>query len=163
MAKFIVKLTDKWGNYLRCPYCNNDDTKVIDSRLSDDNSIKRRRLCEKCNKRFNTYERAETTELLVIKKDNNRQFYDREKIIKGIDQSLVKRPISVMQREQLISDIEKEIFSLDLKEIQSSKIGEIVLNKLKEVDKVAYIRFASVYREFREVKNFGEELKNIEQ
>ena len=147
---------------MRCPFCNNDDTKVIDSRLSDDNSIKRRRLCEKCNKRFNTYERAETTELLVIKKDNNRQFYDREKIIKGVEQSLVKRPISRSEREQLISDIEKEIFSLDLKEIKSSKIGEIVLNKLKEVDKVAYIRFASVYREFREVKNFGEELKNIE-
>lgn len=146
---------------MRCPFCEKEDTKVIDSRLLDDNSIRRRRLCEGCNKRFTTYERLEQPEIIVIKKNNTVEPYDKNKIKKGIISACTKRPISVEEIDRIVNEVEQEIFSDNEKKIKSIDIGEIILQKLKTVDEVAYIRFASVYRNFKEVDNFGEEVKNI--
>jgi len=146
---------------LRCPFCEKEDTKVIDSRLLDDNSIRRRRLCEACNKRFTTYERLEQPEIIVVKKNDTVEPYDRNKIKKGIVSACTKRPISVEEIDRIVNEVEQEIFADNEKKIKSVDIGEIILQKLKTVDEVAYIRFASVYRNFKEVDNFGEEVKNI--
>lgn len=147
---------------MKCPYCGVQDTKVIDSRPADDNSsIRRRRQCESCGKRFTTYEKVETIPLIVIKKDNNREPYDRSKIEKGIIRSCNKRPISVNQINKLLNEIETEIFKCEDREIPTSKIGQIVMDKLKTLDPVAYVRFASVYREFKDVETFMDEIKKI--
>ena len=147
---------------MKCPYCNADDTKVIDSRPADDNSsIRRRRQCETCGKRFTTYEKVETIPLIVIKKDNNREPYDRSKIEAGIVRSCHKRPISAEQIRQLVDEIEIDIFNREDREISVNVIGEIVMNKLKSLDAVAYVRFASVYREFKDVSTFMDELKSL--
>lgn len=147
---------------MKCPFCNQENTRVIDSRPADDNnSIRRRRSCDKCGKRFTTYEKVETIPLIVIKKDNNREQYDRSKIEAGVLRACHKRPISAQQINDLIEDVEVEIFSLEDKEIPSSVIGEIVMNKLKDLEAVAYVRFASVYREFKDVNTFMDELKKI--
>lgn len=147
---------------MKCPYCNEADTKVIDSRPADDNSsIRRRRQCERCGKRFTTYEKVETIPLIVIKKDNNREPYDRRKIEAGIVRSCHKRPISAEQIRKLVDAVETEIFNKDEREISVNIIGEIVMNKLKTLDPVAYVRFASVYREFKDVSTFMDELKKI--
>ncbi len=148
---------------MKCPFCNAIDTKVIDSRPADDNSsIRRRRQCESCGKRFTTYEKLETMPLMVIKKDSSREAYDRSKIESGILLSCHKRPISTQQINQLIDDIENQIFTLgDNKEVETSAIGELVMRKLKELDEVAYVRFASVYREFKDVNTFMEELGKL--
>lgn len=147
---------------MKCPYCSSDNTRVIDSRPADDNSsIRRRRLCDDCGKRFTTYEKVETIPLIVIKKDNNREQYDRAKIEAGILRACHKRPISVDQINELVDEIETEIFSREEKEISSSAIGEIVMDKLKDLEAVAYVRFASVYREFRDINTFMNELKKI--
>lgn len=147
---------------MKCPFCGVQDTKVIDSRPADDNSsIRRRRQCEVCGKRFTTYEKIETIPLIVIKKDNNREPYDRGKIEKGIIRSCNKRPISGDQINTLLNDIETEIFKYDAREISSQQIGEIVMDKLKSLDPVAYVRFASVYREFKDVNTFMDEIKKI--
>ena len=147
---------------MKCPYCNEDDTKVIDSRPADDNnSIRRRRLCDECGKRFTTYEKVETIPLIVIKKDNTREQYDRAKIEAGVLRACYKRPISVDKINQLIDDVETEIFNLEAKEIPSTVIGEAVMDKLKDLEAVAYVRFASVYREFKDVNTFMNELKKI--
>lgn len=146
---------------MRCPFCEKEDTKVIDSRLLDDNSIRRRRLCEACNKRFTTYERLEQPEIIVVKKNDTVEPYDRNKIKKGIVSACTKRPISVEEIDRIVNEVEQEIFADNEKKIKSVDIGEIILQKLKTVDEVAYIRFASVYRNFKEVDNFGEEVKNI--
>ncbi|MBR4753749.1 MAG: transcriptional repressor NrdR, partial [Lachnospiraceae bacterium] len=139
-----------------------DDTKVIDSRPADDNcSIRRRRSCDKCNKRFTTYEKVETIPLVVIKKDNNREPYDRSKIEAGVLRACHKRPVSINQINQLIDEVENEIFNMEDKEIPSDVIGEIVMKKLKDLEAVAYVRFASVYREFKDVNTFMDELKKI--
>ena len=141
-------------------FCMN--TKVIDSRPADDNnSIRRRRECEKCGKRFTTYEKIESIPLVVIKKDNNRETYDRSKIEKGILQSCHKRPVSVDQIERTVDNIENRIFNMELKEIESSVIGEIVMEELMNLEEVAYVRFASVYREFKDVNTFMNEIKKI--
>lgn len=145
---------------MNCPYCNSK-TVVLDSRTLSDNTIRRRRECSVCKKRFTTHETLEKIDLLVIKKDKTRQPYNREKIKNGIIQSCVKRQISVEQIDKLMLEIENELFSLDKVEVTSDEIGEIVLNKLKNLDQVAYVRFASVYRDFKEVSNFGEEVLNI--
>ena len=138
---------------MKCPFCSSENTRVIDSRPADDNnSIRRRRLCDECGKRFTTYEKVETIPLIVIKKDNNREQYDRTKIEAGI---------SVNRINQLIDDVETEIFNREEKEIPSSVIGEIVMDKLKDLEAVAYVRFASVYREFKDVNTFMNELKKI--
>ena len=140
---------------MKCPYCGSDNTRVIDSRPADDNtSIRRRRHCDDCNKRFTTYEKVETIPLIVIKKDQGRQQYDRTKIEKGILAACYKRPVSAMQITKMINDIEKDIFSREEREIESSVIGEIVMDKLKNVDQVAYVRFASVFREFKTLEDF---------
>lgn len=147
---------------MNCIYCGEPDTKVVDSRLADDGrSIRRRRECTKCKKRFTTYETPEETSILVVKKDNNRELFDRNKILKGLVSSCVKRPVSKDVIEKLVDDVEKEVYRKEVKEISSYEIGEMVLEKLKDIDEVAYIRFASVYRDFKEVSNFKTELKNL--
>ncbi len=147
---------------MKCPFCGSDNTKVIDSRPADDNcSIRRRRSCDKCNKRFTTYEKVETIPLVVIKKDNNREPYDRSKIEAGVLRACHKRPVSINQINALIDEVENEIFNMEDKEIPSDVIGEIVMNKLKDLEAVAYVRFASVYREFKDVNTFMDELKKI--
>ena len=147
---------------MKCPYCSSDNTRVIDSRPADDNSsIRRRRLCDECGKRFTTYEKVETIPLIVIKKDNNREQYDRSKIEAGILRACHKRPISADQINRLVDEIETEIFNREEKEVSSSLIGEIVMDKLKDLEAVAYVRFASVYREFKDINTFMNELKKI--
>ena len=137
---------------MKCPYCGNPDTRVIDSRPAEDgSSIRRRRSCDTCGKRFTTYEKVETIPLIVIKKDNNREQYDRGKIEKGILQACYKRPVPAEVIRKTVEQIETEIFNREEKEIPSKVIGEIVMHKLKDLDEVAYVRFASVYREFKAV------------
>ena len=130
---------------MKCPYCGKENTRVIDSRPTDDSSIRRRRQCDECGKRFTTYEKVETLPLIVVKKDNNREPYDREKIVAGIVRSCHKR----------------QIFNMGEKEIPTTTIGSIVMDKLKDLDEVAYVRFASVYREFKDVNTFMDEIKKI--
>lgn len=144
---------------MKCPFCNASDTKVIDSRPADDNSsIRRRRQCELCGKRFTTYEKLETMPLMIIKKDNSRETYDRSKIEKGILLSCHKRPVSSLQISFMIDQIETQVFNMEDKEVPASVVGELVMKQLKDVDEVAYVRFASVYREFKDVNAFMEEL-----
>ena len=132
---------------MKCPFCGHENTRVIDSRPAEDNnSIRRRRICDECDKRFTTYEKVETIPLIVIKKDNNRETFDRSKIEAGVLRACHKRPISASQIKQLVDEVETEIFSMEEKEIPSRVIGEIVMNKLKNLEAVAYVRFASVDR-----------------
>lgn len=152
----------KGGRQMRCPFCGEEDTKVIDSRPADEgNSIRRRRQCDQCGKRFTTYEKVEAIPLVVIKKDLTREPYDRIKIERGVFRSCHKRPISVSQMNTMIDKIEAEIFNLGAKEIKSSYIGELVMTRLEELDAVAYVRFASIYREFKDVGTFMDELKKF--
>ena len=147
---------------MKCPFCSHENTSVIDSRPAEDNnSIRRRRLCEKCKKRFTTYEKVETIPLIVIKKDNNREAFDRAKIEDGVLRACHKRPVSAAQITQLVDDVETEIFNREEKEIPSSLIGEILMDKMKDLDPVAYVRFASVYREFKDVNTFMNELRKM--
>ena len=147
---------------MKCPFCNQDNTRVVDSRPVDDtNSIRRRRLCDACGRRFTTYEKVESIPLTVIKKDQNREQYDRNKIQAGILRACYKRPIPIEKIEELMDAVEGEIFHTEEKEISSNKIGEIVMDHLKDLDPVAYVRFASVYREFKDVSTFMDELKKF--
>lgn len=147
---------------MKCPYCNAELTKVIDSRPSDDNNaIRRRRQCESCGRRFTTYEKLETFPLMVIKKDNNREPYDRSKIEAGIVRACHKRPVSIEEINHLIDSVENTIFNMDTKEIPSSVIGELVMDKLKDLEEVAYVRFASVYREFTDANTFADEVMKL--
>lgn len=147
---------------MKCPFCNQDNTRVVDSRpVEDTNSIRRRRLCDACGRRFTTYERVETIPLTVIKKDQNREQYSRKKIQDGVLRACYKRPISIEKIEEMLDSIEGEIFNEEEKEISSTKIGEIVMAHLKKLDAVAYVRFASVYREFKDVSTFLDELKKF--
>ena len=147
---------------MKCPFCSAADTKVLDSRPADDNSsIRRRRQCETCGKRFTTYEKLETMPLMVIKKDESRENYDRAKIESGVLHSCHKRPVSTQQIDALIDSIENQIFNMEEKEVPTSVIGELVMDKLKDLDEVAYVRFASVYREFKDIGTFMEELGKL--
>lgn len=147
---------------MRCPYCNRDNTRVVDSRpVEDTNSIRRRRMCDVCGKRFTTYEQVETIPLTVIKKDHTRQRYSRQKIQDGVLRACYKRTIPVERIEKMMDSIEGEIFSTAEREISSSKIGEIVMDHLKDLDAVTYVRFAAVYRDFKDVSTFMEELKSF--
>lgn len=147
---------------MKCPFCSSENTRVIDSRpVDDNNSIRRRRICDECSKRFTTYEKVETIPLIVIKKDNNREQYDRSKIEAGLLRACHKRPISAEQINKLVDSVETEIFSREEKEMASSEIGEIVMSYLKDLEAVAYVRFASVYREFKDVNTFMNELKKM--
>ena len=147
---------------MKCPFCGEDNTRVIDSRPADDNSsIRRRRLCDACQKRFTTYEKVETIPLVVIKTDNNREQYDRSKIEAGVLRACHKRPISINQINELVDAVETEIFNREEREISSKEIGEMVMERLKNLEAVAYVRFASVYREFKDVNTFMDELKKF--
>lgn len=148
---------------MRCPFCNSENTRVIDSRpLEETNSIRRRRQCDVCEKRFTTYEKIETLPLIVIKKDNSREAYEREKIESAIVRACHKRSVPYEQIQKMVDEIENTIFNQEIdREVSSEKIGEIVMNKLKDYDSVAYVRFASVYREFKDVNTFMDELKKL--
>lgn len=147
---------------MRCPACKFEATRVIDSREVE-NSIRRRRECLKCNYRFTTYERLEMPAILVVKKDGRREIFDREKILKGVQKACEKRPISAEEINHLIEEVEKQVVEIGESEIKSKKIGEIVSEKLKELDEVAYIRFASVYRQFKDIKSFERELQKLKE
>lgn len=144
-----------------CPYCNYKESKVIDSRHTDGQSIRRRRECESCKKRFTTYEKIEFTPIMVIKKDNSRESFDRNKIKNGILKSSEKRPISIEQVEEIVLYIENDINRSYISEIESKKIGEMVMDKLKDMDEVSYVRFASVYRQFKDINTFMEEINRL--
>ena len=147
---------------MKCPFCGHENTRVIDSRPAEENnSIRRRRVCDECDKRFTTYEKVETIPLIIIKKDKNREAYDRSKIEAGVLRACHKRPISANQIKNLVDEVETEIFSMEEKEISSRVIGEMVMNKLKDLEAVAYVRFASVYREFKDINTFMDELKKV--
>ena len=145
---------------MKCPFCNAEETKVIDSRPAE-NSIRRRRQCEVCGKRFTTYEKVETIPLMVVKKGDRREPYDRSKLEEGIMRSCHKRPIPVTEINQMIDEIENEIMGREEKEIPSSAIGELVMEHLRKLDDVAYVRFASVYRQFKDIGTFMEELSKL--
>ncbi|MDE6920532.1 MAG: transcriptional regulator NrdR [Lachnospiraceae bacterium] len=147
---------------MKCPFCNHENTRVIDSRPAEDNSsIRRRRACDVCDKRFTTYEKVEAIPLVIVKKDDNREAYDRSKIETGVLRACHKRPVSTDRIEDLVDEVEADILNRGEKEISSRVIGEQVMNKLKDLDAVAYVRFASVYREFKDVNTFMDELKKV--
>ncbi len=147
---------------MKCPYCTYDESKVIDSRPTDDGTaIRRRRECMKCSKRFTTYEKLETLSLAVIKKDKSRQQYDRSKVLGGLMRACEKRPISLAQMETIVDDIESELYQSMVREVDSSDIGELVMKKLKGLDEVAYVRFAAVYKRFNDLHAFLDELNGL--
>ena len=147
---------------MKCPFCLEDNTRVLDSRPVDDNTaIRRRRLCDSCGKRFTTYEKVETLPLVVIKKDQTRQQYDRSKIEAGVMRACYKRPISAEAINALVDSVENEIFRRSDREISSTTNGNVLMDHLKKLDGVAYVRFASVYREFKDVNTLMEELKDL--
>ena len=147
---------------MKCPFCGHENTRVIDSRPAEDNnSIRRRRVCDECDKRFTTYEKIETIPLIIIKKDNNRETYDRTKLQGGVLRACHKRPVSVNQIEQVVDAVETEIFNMEEKEIPSAVVGELVMDKLKDLDAVAYVRFASVYRQFTDINTFISEIEKL--
>ena len=146
---------------MKCPFCGAEDTKVIDSRPSDNNTIRRRRQCIVCDRRFTTYERVEVLPLMVVKKDGVREGFDRSKIEKGMLRACHKRPVSADQIARLADELENELMSGGEREIPSTVIGERVMGKLAATDDVAYVRFASVYREFKDVKTFVKEIEKM--
>ncbi len=147
---------------MKCPYCSFEESKVIDSRPTDDGEkIRRRRECLKCSRRFTTYEIVEVLPIIVIKKDKSREAFDRNKLLNGLLKACEKRPISINQLEKAVCDIERELQNSLDREVSSKLIGELVMDALKSIDKVAYVRFASVYRQFDDVDNFMQELKQL--
>jgi len=147
---------------MKCPFCGYGDSKVLDTRPTDEgNTIRRRRECLNCQKRFTTYEKIEQSPIMVIKKDGNRQAFDREKIIRGMIKSCEKRPVSAADIEDAVNNIEKKIENSMKKEISSLEVGEMVMEELKDLDEVSYVRFASVYREFKDLQSFVDELENF--
>ena len=147
---------------MKCPFCNNPDTKVVDSRSQEENSaIRRRRVCEKCGKRFTTYERVDTIPITVIKSDNTREIFDKNKLINGMMKSCNKRPVTMNQIEAIADDIENTVMNRLEKEVDSKELGNMVTDRLKEVDEVAYVRFASVYRQFKDINTFMDELEKL--
>ncbi len=147
---------------MRCPYCGFIGAKVIDSRPADDGSfIRRRRECESCGERFTTYENVQSIEFMVVKKDGTRQVFDRDKVKRGIIKACEKRNVSMEQIDEMVKGIEQKLVALMQKEVASEYIGELIMEALKKVDEVAYVRFASVYREFKDVDTFMEELKKL--
>ncbi len=147
---------------MRCPYCENPGSRVLDSRSTEDGySIRRRRECEKCQKRFTTYEKIEAIIIMVVKKDGSREIFDSDKITKGIIKACEKRPVKVSQIEKIVSKLEKGISNTMEKEISSTYIGEFIMDELKELDQVAYVRFASVYRQFTDINTFIAEIEGL--
>ena len=147
---------------MRCPYCSYEESKVVDSRATDDyTAIRRRRECLRCSKRYTTYEKVEDIPILVIKKDSIRETFNKDKIMSGIVKACQKRPVSRSQMQNIVYDIEKNISNKMIVEIKSEDIGEMVMERLKNVDEVSYVRFASVYRQFKDINTFMEEIKNL--
>ena len=147
---------------MRCPFCNSEESKVVDSRSTEDfTAIRRRRECLGCNKRYTTYEKVEDIPILVIKKDSTRENFNKEKIINGLIKACQKRPVSRKQIEEIADEVEKTISNKMLSEIRSEDVGEIIMEKLKYIDEVSYVRFASVYRQFKDINTFMEEIKNL--
>lgn len=147
---------------MKCPFCNYADTKVVDSRGQDDNSvIRRRRLCESCGKRFTTYERVDMIPITIIKRDGTREIFDKNKVINGVMKSCNKRPVTAKQIEELADDIENVLIGTGEREVESKVIGNMVMDRLKELDGVAYVRFASVYRQFKDINTFMDELEKL--
>jgi transcriptional repressor NrdR len=147
---------------LKCPYCNGEESKVVDSRATeDDGSIRRRRECLNCSKRYTTYEKIENIQIFVIKRNLTREVFDRDKIISGVIRACEKRPVSRLDIENLVNSIEKRLNNTMTSEIGSEEIGELILEKLRDMDEVAYIRFASVYRKFDDINSFIEEIKGL--
>lgn len=148
---------------MKCPFCANIDTKVVDSRALDENTvIKRRRFCDKCGEKFTTYERLDTIQLTVIKQDGTREIFSRDKILNGLIRSCNKRNITRQQLEKTVDEIEAAISNTMRREVETKEIGELVMEKLKEMDEVAYVRFASVYKQFKNIDTFMEELAKIQ-
>jgi len=147
---------------MKCPFCKSEETKVIDKRETSDGISRRRRECENCDKRFTTYERVEQPELIVVKKDGRREKFDREKLVTGIRKACEKRPVSTEKIDIIVNSIEEKLRAeAEGKEVKSGLIGELVMRALKKLDKVAYIRFASVYRDFKDIEQFNEEIKRL--
>lgn len=147
---------------MKCPYCEYNESKVVDSRPTDEGyTIRRRRECINCKSRFTTYEKIEETPIIVVKKDGNREIFDRNKIVNGIIRSCEKRPVSLEEIEKAVDNIEKQVQNSLQKEISSSDIGDLVMRELKDLDEIAYVRFASVYRQFKDVQSFFDELEEI--
>lgn len=147
---------------MKCPYCAYEESRVIDSRATEDNlSIRRRRECLKCNKRYTTYEKVEDIPILVIKKDSSREYFDKGKIINGLIKACQKRPVSRQQIEIIADEIEKQLSNQMITEIKSDYIGELIMQRLKTIDEVSYVRFASVYRQFKDINTFMEEIKSL--
>lgn len=147
---------------MKCPFCEFEESKVIDSRPTDEGeAIRRRRECLNCTKRFTTYEKIETIPLMVIKKDGSRQMFDREKLLNGIIRACEKRPVATSDMEHIVNEIESATQNLLEREISSQKIGEMVMERLPEIDEVAYVRFASVYRQFKDINTFVEEVNKL--
>lgn len=147
---------------MKCPFCNHDGSKVIDSRPADDNTvIRRRRECEQCKKRYTTYERIENIPLIVVKKNGQRESYDRNKVLNGIIKACEKRPVPLDTITAMVDKLEKELYQIEDKEVSSTYIGEKVMAALKDIDQVAYVRFASVYRQFKDVESFMAELTKL--
>jgi len=147
---------------MKCPYCSYEESKVVDSRATEDNmAIRRRRECLNCGKRYTTYEKIEDIPILVIKKDLSREYFDKSKIINGLIKACQKRPVSRSQIEDIADEVEKQLSNQMLAEIRSDLIGEMIMDNLKEIDEVSYVRFASVYRQFKDINTFMEEIKNL--
>jgi transcriptional repressor NrdR len=147
---------------MRCPFCENSDTKVIDSRPTEEgHAIRRRRECDQCNKRFTTYEKVEEMLLMVVKKDGRREAFDRNKISNGIIKACEKRPVPIIEIEKVVNEIERGLNNMMEKEVQSEFIGELIMEQLKKLDEVAYVRFASVYRQFTDVNTFVAEIEKL--
>ena len=147
---------------MRCPFCENLDTRVIDSRPTEEgHAIRRRRECDNCNKRFTTYEKVEEMIFMVIKKDGSREAFDRNKVMNGIIKACEKRPVSIASIEKIVDDIERGLNNMMEKEVESKLIGEVIMEHLKELDEVAYVRFASVYRQFKDVNTFVAEIEKL--
>lgn len=147
---------------MKCPFCSHNETKVLDSRPTEDNaSIRRRRECLSCQKRFTTYENVEDIPVYVVKKDGTREAFNKRKIMSGILKSCEKRPVSLGEIENIIDEIEKQVYNTMKQEINSNDIGQLVMDKLKKVDDVAYVRFASVYKQFKDINTFIDELQKI--
>lgn len=147
---------------MKCPFCDSPDTKVIDSRPTDEGyAIRRRRGCDRCNKRFTTYEKVEEMILMVVKKDGKREAFDRNKLLRGIARACEKRPVSLASMEAMVEEIERKLNNCMEKEIQSEFVGELVMDELKKVDEVSYVRFASVYRQFTDVNTFMKEIEKL--
>jgi len=161
-SPFLSEKGDKKGDCVKCPFCQSVDNKVLDSRLTpDSDSIRRRRECSKCIKRFTTYERTEIADISVAKRDGRREPFSREKVLKGIIRACEKRPVKKEQMEAIVAAIESSLRQSDKEEIQSRKIGELVMQELAKLDDIAYVRFASVYKKFKDASQFVDAIKTL--